>query len=72
MFFSLEMTKEQLAERLLASQAGVPSHKLRTGELDNDEWVRLGNAAGQFNDVELYLDDTSSITVPEISPGCGA
>ena len=60
------MTKEQLAERLLASQAGVPSQKLRTGELDNDEWVRLGNAAGQFNDVELYLDDTSSITVPEI------
>ena len=44
----------------------MPSHKLRTGELDNDEWVRLGNAAGQFNDVELYLDDTSSITVPEI------
>lgn len=65
-FFSLEMTKEQLAERLLASQAGVPSNKLRTGELDSDEWVRLGNAAGRFTDVELYLDDTSSITVPEI------
>lgn len=65
-FFSLEMTKEQLAERLLASQAGVPSNLLRTGELSNDEWVRLGNAAGMFNDVELYLDDTSSITVPEI------
>jgi len=64
--FSLEMTKEQLAERLLASQAGVPSHKLRTGELDTDEWVRLGNATGQFEEVELYLDDTSSITVPEI------
>ncbi len=65
-FFSLEMTKEQLAERLLASQAGVPSTKLRTGELDDDEWRRLGNAAGQFTDVELYLDDTSTITVPEI------
>ncbi|MDE6470606.1 MAG: replicative DNA helicase [Eubacterium sp.] len=64
--FSLEMTKEQLAERLLSSQAGVESQKLKTGELTNDEWVRLGNAAGQFNDVELYLDDTSSITVPEI------
>ncbi|MGN1329106.1 MAG: replicative DNA helicase [Eubacterium sp.] len=64
--FSLEMTKEQLAERLLSAQAGVESQKLRTGELTNDEWVRLGNAAGQFNDVELYLDDTSSITVPEI------
>jgi len=65
-FFSLEMTKEQLAERLLSAQAGVESQKLKTGELTNDEWVRLGNAAGQFNDVELYLDDTSSITVPEI------
>lgn len=64
--FSLEMSKEQLAERLLSSQAGVESQKLRTGELTNDEWVRLGNAAGQFNDVELYLDDTAPITVPEI------
>lgn len=64
--FSLEMTKEQLAERLLSSQAGVESQKLKSGELTNDEWVRLGNAAGQFNDVELYLDDTSAITVPEI------
>lgn len=65
-FFSLEMTKEQLAERLLASQAGVTSQKFRTGELDTDEWTRIGNAAGQFTDVDLYLDDTSSITVPEI------
>lgn len=64
--FSLEMTKAQLAERMLSSQAGVESQKLKTGELTNDEWVRLGNAAGQFNDVELYLDDTSAITVPEI------
>lgn len=65
-FFSLEMTKEQLAERLLAARAGVPSNKLRTGELTDDEWVRLGNAAGDYDKVELYLDDTSSITVPEI------
>ncbi len=65
-FFSLEMTKEQLAERLLSAQAGVESQKLRTGELREDEWVRLGNAAGQFEDVELYLDDSSAITVPEI------
>lgn len=65
-FFSLEMNKTELAERLLSSQAGVESQKLKTGELTNEEWVRLGNAAGQFNDVELYLDDTSAITVPEI------
>lgn len=64
--FSLEMTKRQLAERLLSSQAGVESQKLKTGELTDAEWERLGAAAGQFNDVELYFDDTSSITVPEI------
>ena len=65
-FFSLEMTKEQLAERLLASQSGVPSQKFRTGELTDDEWIRVGNAASDFSNVELYLDDSSSITVPEI------
>lgn len=64
--FSLEMTKRQLAERLLSSQAGVESQKLKTGELTDSEWERLGVAAGQFDNVELYLDDTSAITVPEI------
>ncbi|MGN0532562.1 MAG: replicative DNA helicase [Eubacterium sp.] len=66
LFFSLEMTKAQLAERLLASQAGVTSSKFRTGELTDDEWIRVGNATASFHDVQLYLDDTSSITVPEI------
>ena len=65
-FFSLEMTKEQLAERLLASMSGVSSQKFRTGEMSDDEWIRVGNIAGQLNDVQLYLDDTSAITVPEI------
>ena len=65
-FFSLEMTKEQLAERLLSAQAGVESQKLRSGDLVEAEWIRLGNAAGQFENVPLYLDDTSQITVPEI------
>ena len=64
--FSLEMTKEQLAERLLSAQSGVVSQKFRTGELTNDEWSRIGIAMGQFTGVELYLDDTSSITVPQI------
>lgn len=65
-FFSLEMTNEQLAERLLASQAGVTSSKFRTGELTDDEWIRVGNAASAFSDVELYLDDTTPMTVPEL------
>ena len=66
LFFSLEMTKEQLAERILAANSGVPSQKLRTGELTGDEWTRLGNAAGKLEQVELWLDDSSTITVPEI------
>ena len=65
-FFSLEMSKEQLAERLLASRAGIPSDKIRRGELSDDEWIRLGNAAGEFKDAELYLDDSSNLSVPEI------
>ena len=65
-FFCLEMGKMQLAERLLASQAGINAKKFRTGELTREEWVQLANAAEQFENAELYIDDTSSITVPEI------
>ena len=65
-FFSLEMTNAQLAERLLASQSGIESKKFRTGELNDDEWVRLGNAVSVLYDTELYLEDRSSITVPEM------
>lgn len=66
LFFSLEMNKSQLAERLLASEALVESQKFRTGELSSDEWLRVGAAAASFVHAELYLDDTASITVPEI------
>lgn len=65
-FFSLEMTNEQLAERLLASQSGIDSRKFRTGELQHDEWDRLGLAANVLIDTELYLVDNSTITVPEM------
>ena len=65
-FFSLEMTNEQLAERLLASQAAIESSKFRSGELSEDEWVRLGHAASALYEAELYLSDMSAITVPEM------
>ena len=65
-FFSLEMTKEQLAQRVLCSEARVQSNKMRTGELDADDWNRLGVATSVLNDCELYFDDTSNITVPEM------
>ena len=66
LMFSLEMSKEQLAMRVLATEARVNSAKMRTGELDGEDWLRLGMATNALNDVELYFDDTSSITVPEM------
>ena len=65
-FFSLEMTKEQLASRLLSAEALVGGTKLRTGRLSGEEWKRLIGAADVLNKSDLYLDDTPGITVPEI------
>ena len=65
-FFSLEMSKEQLAARLLSTEALVSSTKLRTGDLSPDEWTRLIEGGDILSQAELYLDDNSGITVPEI------
>ncbi|MBE6732488.1 MAG: replicative DNA helicase [Ruminococcaceae bacterium] len=64
--FSLEMTRDQLAQRLLSSEAGIKSEKLRTGELDADEWTRLAQAGDILSKANIYFDETSSITVPEM------
>jgi replicative DNA helicase len=65
-FFSLEMSRDQLAQRLLSSEAGIPSAKLRTGELDPDEWTRLAQAGDVLSRAHIYLDETSGITVQEM------
>ena len=65
-FFSLEMSRDQLAQRILSSEAMIQSSKLRTGELTPDEWTRLADAGKKFADVPLYFDESSGITVPEI------
>ncbi len=65
-FFSLEMSRDQLAQRLLSSEAGIPSAKLRTGELDTDEWVRLAQAGEVLSKTQLFLDETPGITVREM------
>ena len=65
-FFSLEMTRDQLAQRMLSSEAGIKSEKLRTGELDADEWTRLAQAGDTLSAAEIYFDETSSITVREM------
>ncbi len=65
-FFSLEMGKEQLAQRILSTEARVESQKMRTGELTDDDWQRIAQATVSLNEAELYFDDTANITVPEM------
>jgi replicative DNA helicase len=65
-FFSLEMSKEQLIQRLLCSQARVPGHKLRSGFLKDNEWTNLAVAASRLAETPIYIDDTASPTVLEI------
>ncbi len=65
-FFSLEMTRDQLAQRMLSSEAGIKSEKLRTGELDDNEWARLAQAGENLSKANIYFDETSTITVPEM------
>ena len=65
-FFSLEMSNEQLAARVLSTEARVESNKLRSGDISSEEWVRLAEATDRLTKCNLYFDDTASITVPEI------
>ena len=64
--FSLEMSKEQIATRLLSTEALVDSHRLRSGKLTVDDWVRLAEAAGGLSNLPLLIDDTAAITVQQI------
>ena len=70
LFFSLEMSKEQLAQRVISTEARIPSQKMRTGELTPTEWESLSSACVVLADTQLYLDDTSNITVPEMKARC--
>ena len=65
-FFNLEMSREQMVNRLLSSEARVDSKKLRTGNLTPDEWSRIAAASSALCQAPIYLDDTASITVPEM------
>lgn len=66
LFFSLEMTKEQLAQRVISTEARIKGIKMRNGNLDANDWLRLNTATAALADCNLYFDDTSSITVNEM------
>lgn len=67
LIFSLEMSKEQLVDRLLAAEAGVDAWKLRTGEgLDDKDFERLSAGMGKLAEAPIFIDDTSGITVSDL------
>ncbi|MDD5173865.1 MAG: replicative DNA helicase [Candidatus Omnitrophota bacterium] len=65
-FFSLEMSKEQLVQRMLCSHARVDAHKVRTGFLSQADWPRLVTAAGKLSEAPIFIDDTPGVSVMEI------
>ena len=68
--FSLEMSKEQLALRMLCSQAKVNSHKLRTGQLAEDEWTQLAHVVQDMYEAPIFIDDTTDTTALTMRAKC--
>lgn len=66
-FFSLEMSSEQLATRLLAEQSGIPSHKIRRGDITADQYERVRDGADEINAIPFYIDDTGGISIGQLS-----
>lgn len=65
-FFSLEMSKEQLVQRMLCSEGAIDSQRLRIGELDDKDWGKLISAADRLSTAPIFIDDTAGITVMEL------
>ena len=68
--FSLEMSKEQMVNRILCSEAMVDSNKVRTGKIDDEDWMKLAGALGPLSESGIYIDDTPGISVMEIRAKC--
>ncbi|WP_432718610.1 replicative DNA helicase [Pectinatus frisingensis] len=65
-FFSLEMSKEQLVQRMLCSEGAIDSQRLRTGGLLDDDWQRLISAADRLSSAPIFIDDTPGISIMEL------
>ncbi|MCL5291810.1 MAG: replicative DNA helicase [Actinobacteria bacterium] len=64
--FSLEMSRQQLAQRMMCSEGKIDSHRLRTGHLRDDDWNKLSAAVGRLAEAPIYIDDTPSIGILEV------
>ena len=68
--FSLEMSKEQMGNRILCSEAMVDSNKVRTGKIEDEDWAKLAMASGELSESQIFIDDTPGISVMEIRAKC--
>lgn len=68
--FNLEMSKEQVGNRILCSEAMVDSNKVRTGKMDEDDFVKLAQAIGPLSEAPIYIDDTPGVTIMDIRSKC--
>ena len=68
--FSLEMSNEQVVQRLISQQTGIDSQRLRTGKLDDPEWPTFAHAIEVFSDTKIFLDDTPAITPMQLRTKC--
>ena len=68
--FNLEMSKSQLVNRMLCSEAMVDSNKIRTGKIEEDDWTKLAGAIGPLSEAEIFIDDTPGINITEIRAKC--
>ncbi len=69
-YFSLEMSKEELVGRILASEAMVDNTKIRSGKLQDEDWISLTNASGTLSEAKIILDDTSGFSPIELRAKC--
>ena len=65
-YFSLEMSKEELVDRLLVAQADIDAWKLKTGKLSEDDFTKLSNAMGELAEAPIYIDDTPALSILEM------
>jgi len=68
--FSLEMSKDQLVQRMLSGEAHIPLQSIRTGKLESEDWPKLVNAMGPLSNAKIFIDDTPAITVTEMRAKC--
>lgn len=68
--FNLEMSKEQVGNRILCCEAMVDSNKIRTGQIEDDDWVKLASTLGRLSETPIYIDDTAGISIMEIRAKC--